>query len=93
MPLINIQNIPSHSPDIRLLFKADTKIEDKDTEEDGSLLLPEYSEVETASGWKYGKDIQIGDVILTEDKTVFTVKDIQKLDDIYKLIPQEAVNE
>ena len=54
---INIQNIPSHNPEIRMLFKA--KVEEKTIEViDGVLFeIPEITEVETTNGFSFCKDL------------------------------------
>ena len=31
------------------------------------LVIPEISEVETIDGWKYGKDLKLGDIIITSE--------------------------
>lgn len=55
----NLQNIPSHSKDIRLGFCAATNYEDLLVSEEGFFEIPEYSELETNNGWKYPRDLDI----------------------------------
>lgn len=55
----NLQQIPSHNPEIRLLFKAQT-IEHTIILESNSFILPRLDELETTSGWIASKDLQIG---------------------------------
>ena len=74
---INIQNIPSHNPEIRLLFMAQTDYHDRELSEEGVLELPEVDEIETAAGWKFASDLNIGDVVLTEEEQA-TVSNIIK---------------
>jgi DNA polymerase I-like protein with 3'-5' exonuclease and polymerase domains len=63
---INIQNIPSHCKEIRMLFKA--ACEEKEQEMvDNSIEIEEYLEVETPDGWKYPRDLKINDMITTDD--------------------------
>lgn len=66
---INIQNIPSRGDGkiTRMLFKAKTEFADVECANDNTYILPYISEIETADGWKYGKDIVIGDRLITSD--------------------------
>ena len=61
---INIQNIPSHSKNIRLLFKASTKNHKVEISDDGYYEIPETDEVQTTDGWKWADDIQVGNILL-----------------------------
>jgi DNA polymerase I-like protein with 3'-5' exonuclease and polymerase domains len=71
---INIQNIPSHNKDIRMLFVAKKDFGKIETTED-YITLPEITEVETTEGWKYGKDLVIGDSLVF-DNGIDTLKNI-----------------
>lgn len=63
---INIQNIPSHNKDIRMLFVA--RKDEKQIEiTENYYELDNISEIETSDGWKYGKDLIIGDKLITSD--------------------------
>ena len=63
---INIQNIPSHCKEIRMLFKA--ACDEKEQEVvDNSIEIDEYLEVETPDGWKYPRDLKINDIITTDE--------------------------
>lgn len=82
---INIQNIPSHNPEIRLLFKAKTEkhvVELNDN--DNYYCIPEIDEVETTTGWKFCKDIIPGDIIVGQD-TQDVVKNIIRSGNEYRL--------
>jgi DNA polymerase I-like protein with 3'-5' exonuclease and polymerase domains len=65
---INSQNIPSRGDGkiTRMLFKAREDF-DTITTENNCYRLPEISEIETIDGWKYGKDLIIGDQLVTDD--------------------------
>lgn len=67
---INSQNIPSRGDGkiTRMLFTArkDSK-EIEFFEEYNYFKLPEISEIETETGWKYGKDLAVGDKLITSD--------------------------
>lgn len=66
---INIQNIPSHCKEIRMLFKA--ACEEKEQEVvNNSIEIEEYLEVETPDGWKYPRDLKINDIIITDDGNI-----------------------
>lgn len=64
---INSQNIPSRGSGkiTRMLFKAREDFSTI-TEQDNYYKLPEISEIETVGGWKYGKDLVIGDILITD---------------------------
>ena len=64
---INIQNIPSHSKNIRLLFKASTKNHTVEISENNYYEIPETDEIQTVGGWKWADDIQIGDMLLGDE--------------------------
>ena len=64
----NSQNIPSRGDGkiTRLLFEARKDFNDIEIC-DNYYTLPEISEIETAEGWKYGKDLQLGDKLITSE--------------------------
>ena len=65
---INSQNIPSRGDGkiTRMLFKAKEDFGNIEVE-DNFYKLPEISEIETTDGWKYGKDLVIGDKLITDE--------------------------
>lgn len=63
---INIQNIPSHNKEIRMLFKAREDFEDIDLEAN-NFTIEEFSELETINGWLYPKDLNKGDILITDE--------------------------
>lgn len=63
---INIQNIPSGCPSIRTMFEAQTTVNTYETDEADSVLLYEYEELETVTGWKYPKDLTKEDLVITD---------------------------
>ena len=79
----NSQNIPSRGDGkiTRLLFEAKKEFNEIEVEEN-QIVLPEISEVETTNGWKYGKDLKIGDVLSTSEGTDI-VKNIEYKDKQY----------
>ena len=71
---INSQNIPSHNPEIRMLFQAGTTYHKVEIS-DNYFEISQGDEVETTVGWKNIKDLKIGDIVLG-DNTNDTVKNI-----------------
>lgn len=80
---INIQNIPSHAKNIRLLFVAKTE-NNHIVKSDNYYEVDEIDEVQTTDGWKFCKDIKLGDFLITEDSND-QIKDIKKIDNKYLL--------
>lgn len=66
---INIQNIPSRGDGkiTRMLFKAKTETAEIECTNDNTYELTDISEIETTSGWKYGKDLVLGDRLITSE--------------------------
>jgi DNA polymerase-1 len=79
----NSQNIPSRGDGkiTRLLFEAKKEFNELEVDKN-QIILPEISEIETAEGWKYGKDLKIGDVLITSEGTD-VVKNIEYKDKQY----------
>ena len=58
----NLQNIPAHAKDIRMMFKASEK--EKDVEmENGCYEVSAVSEILTNNGWKRADELRCGDVL------------------------------
>lgn len=74
---INFQNIPAHNKEIRMLFKASTKLNYIDTVND-IFEVSDYQEVDTADGWKYPDLLSVGDMIIVDDQPT-KITDIRKL--------------
>lgn len=70
MASINSQNIPSRGDGkiTRMLFKAREDF-NTITTEDNCYRLPEISEIETIDGWKFGKDLVVGDKLISDEGT------------------------
>lgn len=64
----NSQNIPSRGDGkiTRLLFEAKKEFANVEISDD-YYIVKEVSEVETCDGWKYGKDLVIGDKLITDE--------------------------
>ena len=80
---INIQNIPSHNPEIRMLFTAQTKEHEVELIDD-YYEIPVTDEVETTTGWKKVNELAIGDIIIGKN-TKDVIKNIAKQDRTYLL--------
>lgn len=80
---INVQNIPSHNPEVRMLFMAQTKEHEVELIDD-YYEIPETDEVETTTGWKKVNEVVIGDIIVGEN-TKDVIKNIAKQDRTYLL--------
>lgn len=65
---INSQNIPSRGDGkiTRMLFTAKKEFNEIEVNTD-RFTIPEISEIETTDGWKYGKDLKIGDMLVTSE--------------------------
>ena len=64
---INIQNIPSHNPEIRMLFKATVNEEALDVEDGVLFEIPEITEIATIDDYKFCKDLTPDTRIVFED--------------------------
>ena len=79
----NLQQVPSHAKNIRMLFTADTDYH-KVEANDNYYEVPVGDEVETTAGWKNVKELVVGDVILG-DETKETIIEIKIVNDNYLL--------
>lgn len=75
---INVQNIPSHNPEVRMLFMAQTKEESKELADDNTIVLSEVEEIETIAGWKKVCELAIGDQIKINNVEVSQIINIEK---------------
>ena len=84
---INIQNIPSGCPSIRMMFVAQTTAKLNETDENNSIIIHEYEELETNNGWKYPKDLTKTDLIVSEDSGLVAIKHLSfdPVSKLYKL--------
>lgn len=55
----NLQQIPSHNPEIRLLFKA-SKVEHIIKSGTDTFIIPRIDELETLEGWISAKNLKVG---------------------------------
>lgn len=62
----NLQQVPSHAKNIRMLFTADTEYRKVELSDD-YFVVPASDEVETVNGWKYARDLMVGDKLKGEE--------------------------
>ena len=67
---INSQNLPSHNPEIRLLFKASTINNVIEADDNEPIAIDEAAEVEMLNGWVKCENVKIGDLMLVNDKPI-----------------------
>ena len=86
----NLQQIPSHNKEIRMMFRGGVKYNDIEANEDDSFIVPYTDEVETDTGWKYMKDVLLTDKIKLEDNfcSILEIIKINEQGD-YKLVLAE----
>lgn len=66
----NLQNIPAHNKEIRMMFTAREKYNMHELSNDNNeFCIPVAEKVETTKGWINIKDINIGDIIFLQDDT------------------------
>lgn len=79
----NLQQVPSHAKNIRMLFTADTDYHKVEVN-DNYYEVPIGDEVETTNGWKNVKELVVGDIILG-DEVKETIIEIKVVNDNYLL--------
>lgn len=62
----NLQQIPSHNKEIRMMFRASVKYNEIESE-DNTFIVPPTDKVQTNNGWKYLKDVDKSEKIKLED--------------------------
>ena len=80
----NLQQVPSHAKNIRMLFTADIEYHKVEIN-DNYFVVPETDEVETINGWKKVKELVVGDTIVGSDTNEIIVKIEQDLENNYLL--------
>lgn len=80
----NLQNIPSHNNEIRMLFTAGTLYDDIEVDTD-SLYLNRYKEVETPVGWKKVMNLAVGDSIVFEDGENLQITKLEKTENLIRI--------
>ena len=74
----NLQQIPSHNKEIRMLFKASTEYKNIESTNDDYYEISNLSEVLTKDDWKNVKQIVVGDYIKTDDGDFELVKKVER---------------
>ena len=80
----NLQQVPSHAKNIRMLFTADTEYHKVEIN-DNYFVVPHTDEVETIDGWKKVKELVIGDTVVGPDTNEIIIKIEQDLENNYLL--------
>jgi DNA polymerase I len=69
----NLQQIPSHNSEIRMIFKASSKL--NYIEEDNSCFkVSSTSDIFTQSGWKKVSEVKVGELISVDDSFIPIVR-------------------
>lgn len=81
----NLQQLPSFDDSVRLCFSGATQIEEKEFEDE--LELYENDEVETVDGYKFVKDLRVGDMLTDPDNTgnQYKIKSIDILNSMRRI--------
>lgn len=85
----NLQQVPSHAKNIRMLFTADTTYNRLPVNDD-CFVVPASDEVETLSGWKSVKELVVGDVLKGEETDEIVMNIEQRLDNTYLIHVKET---
>lgn len=76
----NLQNIPSHNKEIRMLFKASTP--EKDIRcENNVYKVSKYSDLLINNEWVPAKNLTVGEILTTNEDTTDIVTGIEELGD------------
>ena len=76
----NLQQIPSHNKEIRMMFRATTRYNNIESE-DNTFIVPYTDEVETDNGWKYMKDVLLTDKI-NLDGEFYSILAMNRINDL-----------
>ena len=85
----NLQQVPSHAKNIRMLFTADTTYNRLPVNDD-CFVVPASDEVETLTGWKSVKELVIGDVLKGEETDEIVMNIEQRFDNTYVIHVKET---
>ena len=66
----NLQQIPSHETAVRPVFMARTENYVRDFDENDSVILHNYEEVFTTSGWKAVSKLTVQDIIVEDNEEI-----------------------
>lgn len=71
---INLQNIPSHNKELRMMFKATTKYEDVKSNGKSYKILPHQEVFVKDKGWTPPKNLSVGDYIQVDDENYLKIE-------------------
>lgn len=86
----NLQQIPSKEGILRMMFTGSVEYGQL-VVNNNDIELDETNEIQTQIGWKFVKDLIIGDKIMFEDGTYGTILNIEKFMNIYKITYSDFV--
>ena len=81
----NMQQVPSHGDDMRMMFMASTEYNDVEMTDENCYIVPKTDDVLTPSGWKRVKELSVGDIVCG-DGTEDIIKGIKYDDKNYYLL-------
>lgn len=91
---INIQNIPSHNPEIRMLFKAKVVNDVVEFRAGEQVKLPEITEIDTQNGFRFVKDLfddSSLSIVATDGSAVQLTKlEYSSAEKTYVILPAES---
>lgn len=73
----NLQQIPSHNHELRLLFKAPCYEYEYTLNDQNYYEVPFLDKVKTINGWVRSKELKINDIIINSDNTSDKIKNIE----------------
>lgn len=83
---INFQQLPSHSKDIRMLFKATNKEKVNEFENENEVVLSLHDEILIEGVWIKVSNLKVGDLVLVNGEGLIPVKNIEILDNAKCLV-------
>lgn len=81
----NLQQIPSHNHELRLLFKAPCYEYEYELNDQNYYEIPFVDKVMTNKGWTRCKELKPNDIIINSDNTSDTIKNIEYTDSSCKI--------
>ena len=78
----NLQQVPSHNKEIRMMFCATTKYHDIEScKNENEFIVPYTDEVNTSSGWKKLGNLKLNDLIELGDHNFYKIVELTKVDE------------
>lgn len=77
----NLQNIPSHAKEVRMMFKASTEYNSVECK-NNCYKVSKLDEIQVNNTWIKSKDVKIGDELITSTNEIDVINDIKE-DNLY----------